>query len=433
MNLLGLFFHSSRPIPDEQRANFTHLFMDVIWWGILSGSTLSFIAVYAVRLGADPGQIGWLNAVPAIVSLLFALPVGQWLGQRQIGKKIFWSSAINRIFYLFFIFLPWILTNQPQIWFIILATLVMSIPMTFFTVGFNSLFADSVPADWRGYVVAVRNAALSITTVVTSLISGQILNRLPFPIGYQIVFGIGFLGAAVSSYHLWFVRSKAVESLTDQPKVMREPEKFAVGSGNHSAVSTPKRGWRLLFGPLRIDILKGSFGKILLLLFFFHLSQYLGIPIFPLYQVNQVHFSDQVISLGVGIFNFVVFLGSTQLPRLFGKFNNKLLTGAGVLLMATYPALMSISRDLPLFAFTSIIGGIAWSVVGGTLYNFILDWIPGSDRPAYLSWYHLALNAAILVGSLSGPLIANSIGLPDAMLVCAGARLLAGLAILRWG
>lgn len=407
--------------------------MDVIWWGILSGSTLSFIAVYAVRLGADPGQIGWLNAVPAVVSLLFALPVGQWLGPRQVGKKIFWASVINRIFYIFFIFLPWILTNQPQIWFIILATLVMSIPMTFFTVGFNALFADAIPSEWRGYVVAVRNAALSITTVVTSLISGQILNRVPFPLGYQIVFAIGFLGAAMSSYHLWFVRSRAPDILPGRPGPDAAQGGSAAFPGGHSTGVPRKPWWQSLFGPLRIDILKGSFGKILLLLFFFHLAQFLGIPIFPLYQVNQVHFSDQVISLGVGIFNFVVFLGSTQLPRLFGKFNNKRLIGGGVLLMATYPALMSISRDLPLFALTSIVGGIAWSIVGGTLYNFILDWIPDHDRPAHLSWYHLALNAAILAGSLSGPLIANAIGLPDAMLVCAGTRLLAGLAILRWG
>jgi MFS family permease len=149
--------------------------------------------------------------------------------------------------------------------------------------------------------------------------------------------------------------------------------------------------------------------------------------------VNQVHFSDQAISVGVGVFNFMVFFGSTQLTRLFGRFTNKVLTGCGVVLMGTYPALMAFSRDIPSLVFTSIVGGIAWSVVGGTLYNFIMERIPVGDRPAHLGWYHLALNAAVLLGSLGGPLIANQVGLPGAMLICGVARLIAGLAILQWG
>ncbi len=429
MNLLGKIFNSPRPIPEQFRENFNHLFLDVIWWGVLSGSTMSFIAIYAVRLGANPGQIGLFNAVPAVISLIFALPVGQWFSQRQAGKKIFWSSVLNRLFYLPLIFMPWMLVNKAQIWFIILSTLVMSIPMTFFTVGFNTLFADAVPADWRGYVVAVRNAAISITAVITSLICGQILNRVQFPLGYQIVFLIGFLGAAVSSYHLWFVHS--THPTNPIPSKMESPIKN--DENKIEGVKNNGNYWQRWFGSLRLDVVKGPFRKIFFLLFFFHLAQYMGIPIFPLYQVNQVHFSDQTISLGVGFFNFIVFVGSTQLPRLFSRFNNRHLMGGGVLLMATYPALMAISRDLPSLLLTSLVGGIAWSIVGGVLYNFIMDWIPEADRPAYLGWYHLALNAAILGGSLSGPLLANWFGLPGAMLICAVARLAVGVAIFRWG
>jgi MFS family permease len=430
MNLLGTIFHSPRPIPEQYRENFSHLFLDVIWWGVLSGSTMSFIAIYAVRLGANPGQIGWLNAVPAVISLMFALPVGQWFSQRQAGKKIFWSSVFNRLFYLPLIFMPWLLVNKDQIWFIILSTLVMSIPMTFFTVGFNSLFADAVPADWRGYVVAVRNAAISITAVITSLICGQILNRIQFPLGYQIVFFIGFIGAAASSYHLWFVHSHTHQVLNAP---MNNNSLVINGENKVDGLKYNGTYWQRWLRGLRLDVLKGPFRKIFFLLFFFHLAQYMGIPIFPLYQVNQVHFSDQTISLGVGFFNFIVFVGSTQLPRLFSRFNNRHLMGGGVLLMATYPALMSISRDLPSLIATSLVGGIAWSIVGGVLYNFIMDWIPEDDRPAYLGWYHLALNAAILGGSLSGPLLANWFGLPGAMLICSVARLAVGVAILRWG
>ena len=429
-SLLNLLFRTNQPVPDKYQANFSHLYLDVIWWGILNGTTLSFLAIYAVRLGATPGEIGWLNAVPAVVSLVFALPVGHWFSRRPPGKEIFWASVANRIFYLLFLLIPWFMTDRSQVVFIILATLVMSIPMTFFTVGFNSLFADAVPGEWRGYVVTVRNAAISIMTVIVSLISGQILNRIAFPGGYQIVFLLGFVGSAVSSYHLWFIHPhpNGRREGGEAPTAVLDAAELEPGQAH--PVEPVKNG---RMAGLRLDVLKTPFGRVLFLLFFFHLSQYLGIPIFPLYQVNYVHFSDQVISIGVGVFNFMVFIGSTQLIKFFGRHHNRVLMGFGVVLMGLYPALMAFSRNLGMFALTSFEGGIAWSIVGGTLYNFLVDRVPVSDRPAYMAWYHLALNAAILLGSLGGPYLATLIGLPGAMLVCAVARLIAGLAILQWG
>ena len=39
-------------IPSEYRSNFTHLYMDIGWFGILSGSSINFLSIYATRLGA---------------------------------------------------------------------------------------------------------------------------------------------------------------------------------------------------------------------------------------------------------------------------------------------------------------------------------------------------------------------------------------------
>jgi hypothetical protein len=61
-------------------------------------------------------------------------------------------------------------------------------------VGFNELFAESVPPEWHEQVLGVRKAILSIGTIISSLIAGQLLTRIPFPNNYQIVFIIGFIG-----------------------------------------------------------------------------------------------------------------------------------------------------------------------------------------------------------------------------------------------
>jgi predicted MFS family arabinose efflux permease len=46
-------------------------------------------------------------------------------------------------------------------------------------------------------------------------------------------------------------------------------------------------------------------------------------------------------------------------------------------------------------------------LVGGALPTYLFAQVPQDDRPAYLAWYNLALNAAVLLGVLLGPLLAD--------------------------
>ncbi len=201
--LTKLFRQSAIPI--EYRSNFLHLYLDMFWFGVLSGSAVNFLSIYATRIGATGFQIGMISAVSAVVSLFLAIPAGRWLQTRHPGQVIFWTSVYYRFGFLLFVFLPWVFDEQGQIWAIIAITLLMAIPLTALSVGFNALFADAVPSEYRAHVAGIRNIVLSITFMATSLISGYILDHVDFPIGYQIVFGIGFFGAAMSSFHLFFL------------------------------------------------------------------------------------------------------------------------------------------------------------------------------------------------------------------------------------
>jgi hypothetical protein len=51
-----IFKHND--IPKEYRSNFLHFYLDIGWFGVLSGSAVNFINVYATRLGATGFQIG---------------------------------------------------------------------------------------------------------------------------------------------------------------------------------------------------------------------------------------------------------------------------------------------------------------------------------------------------------------------------------------
>ena len=437
MTVLSLF-RSARPVPAEHRANFIHLYLDIAWYGILSGSAISFMVVFAARLGADAFQVGLLNAGPAVVNLLFTLPASQWLQKRPIGQSVFWTSVLHRLFYVVWLFLPALLAPAGQIWALIGLVLLMTVPGTALAVGFNALFAAAVPADWRSHVAGVRNGMLAVVFVATSLGCGLILDRLPFPLGYQVVFAIGFAGALMSSLHLWFVRPAVGEPPAPRPgrglgDLARPGVMRTTGESLRAAV-----GLRFLTrfkdGPLLpSSVLSKPFGRIVALLFGFHLAQYLAIPLLPLYWVNQLNLTDREISLGSAIFYAAVLLGSTQLARLAQRLGNRRLMAGGVMVMSLYPALTALTRELNLFLVTAIVGGLAWSMVGGAISNYILERIPEDDRPAHLAWYNLALNAAILLGSLAGPLLAAYLGLVPTLAIAAVARFAIALLLWRWG
>lgn len=179
-------------VPYEYQSNFYHLYLEITGFGILNGSTIAFLAIYAARLGATETEIGLLTAVPAIVNLIFALPAARLLERTPTGKAVFWSSILQRVFYLLLIPLPFFLLPNLQVWIIVAITMIMSIPGTALAIGANALIGEAVVPEWRGTVFGIRNAFFSMATILASLICGQILNRVAFPIGYEIVFAIQF-------------------------------------------------------------------------------------------------------------------------------------------------------------------------------------------------------------------------------------------------
>ena len=404
------------------------------WFGILSGSSINFLNIYATRLGANGFQIGLLSAVGAMVSLMLAIPSGRWIEGRPIGKAVFWSSVLYRIGFLLFVPLPWLFGAAGQIWALIVLAFLMAIPVTPLSVGFNALFASAVPNEYRAYVVGIRNVVLSITYMISSIGSGYLLNRLPFPLGYQVVFGIGFLGAAMSSVHLYLIKTgtsseEALRSNHEVTQALRHKDFLRHVQSNHEGT---KRGSGF-FSAIRADVLKTPFRFVLLALLFFHLTQYLPLPIFPLVQVNVLHLSDKQIGIGSAIFYFIMLIGSTQLRNMVQKIGHQKVTAIGILSMALYPIGLAFSSTALHFYITSAIGGLASSLATGAYANYLLEHIPANDRPAYLAWYNVVLNLSVLVGSLAGPLVANAMGLTTALFIFAAARALAGVAIFKWG
>ncbi|MFN7036594.1 MAG: MFS transporter [Bellilinea sp.] len=421
MNLFRRIFGPAQPVPVELRRNFLHLYLDIAWWGLLNGSILVFLGVYASRLGASTFQLGLLTASPALMNLLFTFPAGALMERKPVARLTRWSALLMRLFYFLLIPLPVLLPSNTQVWVILAITLLMNIPGTLIAIAFNAFFAEAVPPEWRGPVAGVRNALFSITTMLTALAVGLILDRTPFATGYQMVFAIGAVGAMMSAFHLWLVR------LPDRPVSVTEAPSNGVNKELRAAEKAPLRALRLQ--ALRLDVLGGAFGRLLLLIFVYQLGVYLIGPVVPNYQVNVLQLSDVTISQASALFWVAHFIGSLQSRRLSQRLGFQRMTGWGLIIVTITLVMFTYSFQPWIYLLHSLIGGIGWAWIAGGLINFVLERIPANDRPSHLAWFNLINNAAALLCGLLAPLIAGWIGMAATLLLAAALRLGVGVAL----
>mgnify|MGYP001157877908 CR=1 FL=1 len=408
-------FRSPQPVPPEYRRNFLHLYLDIAWWGLLNGSVLVFLIIYASRLGASTFQLGLLTASPALVNLLFTFPAGSLTRKWTSAKAVRWSALVMRVFYFLLIPLPILLPGNAQIWVIIAITLVMNIPGVIISVLFNAFFAEVTPPEWRGQVVGTRNALFAITTMVTALLSGLALDKLPFANGYQVVFAIGFLGAMMSTLHLFLIKPPAAEPVPPLPDTT-EAVKVEVDEGDRA----PARASR--WNALRLDVARGPFAPILLITFLLQTSLYFIGPVVPRYQVDTLRLTDATISLGSAVFWVMNFVGSLQVRRLANRWGFQRMSAYGLLIASLTLTIFTFSFQTWIYLLHQFIGGIGFALMNGGMVNYILEKVPVDDRFSHLAWYNLAINASVLLAGLVAPPVAGVIGIMATLLLAVGLR-----------
>ena len=399
--------------------NLRQLYWDVLWFGILAGSTLAFQAVYAARLGATGFQIGLISAGPAVINLIFTLPSGKWLEGKPLIKVSFRSAIGQRLGYLFLVTLPWLFPSpEEQVWGLIWATLVMSVAGTVLAISFNAMFAEVLPPEWRAHAVGRRNILLAVSITVATLLSGQILDWVVFPHNYQIVFLIGAAGAMLSSYHIGRVRKRDPINMVASVEPVINDERISVGK---------RKSW------LRLDLLAGSFGIFMLSYLIFYAFQYFPLPLFPIAYVDKLHMTDGMIGLGTAMFYGAMMLASFRLGYYSTRYGHRKILIVSAAFFPIFPLFLGMAKGPELYYLACLIGGGINAMLSGAIVNRLMERVPSNDRPAHMAFHNLALNLGILLGSLLGPVSANLIGLQPSLYLGAGLRLLAAGFFWLWG
>lgn len=420
---------------DLKIQNDRYLYLDILWWGILGGTLISFLGIYLARLGASSTQLSILTAGPAVVNLLISLPAGKWLEHRSFTRTAYITSILHRAGYILILLVMLVFAGKVQISVILWITVGMSIPGAVLMIVFNAMFAEIVPPRRRGVVVGRRNALLSISMTTSSLISGQLLERIVFPLNYQIVFIIGIIGGGLSCYYLGRIREIPDDSPT--PRVGKPlMDRAHPGMVTSLFARRHNPGMRFLTRGveiLRFDVMRGEFGLYLGTMFLFYIGQYLVIPLFPIYSVDIIGLSDWVISIGTAVFQVAVFTASMRLGRVSDRLGHHRLVVTSILGYASFPLFIGLSPTVTGYLLGCVFGGIGWGFLGGALANRLMERVPEDERPTHMALFNLTLNFGVLIGSLIAPLLGDRTGLQTAMLIGGMVRILSAGVLWRWG
>ena len=425
------------PSPSTQAANFAHLYWDVVWFGLTFGSSLSFLAVFATRLGATGWQVGLLTAGPALINMLVTLPAGRWIQARPLSEAVTRAAIWHRAGYFLLLLLPWFAFPLGQIWAVLLLIFLMAVPGTALAMGFNGMLAAAVPIEARGRVIGWRNALLSGTILVSFLLSGWILEQLPFAWGYTVVFALGALGAGMSTYHL--SRLQVAEPGSFRARPLQDHAQPGRVTGFSGVMPFKLRlSVRLWLNSPRRTVraakrISGQYWRIMAAFFSFHFAQFLPAALFPIFWVREAGLSDGTIGWINALFYLTTLIFSPFLEPLSRRFGTRPLTIGGAVLLGLYPLLTALSNGVTLLVLANLLGGAVWAILGGVLTSRLLESVPEDSRPPYLALYNLVLNAAVLSGTMLGPLLADLAGLRAALLIVFVLRVGSGLVLARWG
>ncbi|MBM4430026.1 MAG: MFS transporter [Chloroflexi bacterium] len=419
MNKASLYLDKGRELavrwiaPGKVSAHMNNwnLYREIAWYGVLSSVTTTFAGVFALRLGASTFLIGLLTSLPALVNVLFQIPAARLVEREADRRKVLlWSGLGMRLPALLIALVP-ILFKQWQPQAVIYITALGTIPAAVGNVSFTAMLADVVAPQYRARVVSVRNVLLSVATTMTVLVTGKALDILPFPLGYQIVFGVAFLASLVSLFYLGRVCiptapvAQQSEVGQDQPANMRA----------HIQTMLRQRGYvRFVLGA-----------------FIYYWGLYFPMPLYAIYRVRVLRISDGWIGTLSMVESLVTILAYYAWGKIAYKRGSRFVLLSGALLVCIYPFATALSRSVwPLFLAVSI-AGVAGPAFNMGLFNNLLEVAPAERRATYVAMFNTLINLAAFVSPLLGTTAAEWLGIREALFVGGIARVVGFVALAR--
>ncbi len=399
-------FRRRETVEEQNRQN---LYLDVTWFGVLSGITSTFVSVFAIRLGASNTLVGLLVSLPALINIFWLIPSARIIErQRRRLPIILLSGFLQRVGYLLIALMPFVLrTHQPEA--LVGLVALITFPTAVVSVAFTSLLADVVPAHKRAQVISTRNVLISIVSTATMLVSGKLLDLLPFPLNYQLLFGAGFAASLVSLYYVSRIRVADASVAESGP---RRKTPLAANLRRSLKQITRQR----------------DFARFSASAFVFHWGIYLPSALYAIYRVKNLGASDTWIGLLSMVQNAITIFTYIYWGRVASRKGNQLVLLISSLGLVLFPVLTGLSTRIEPLLLPAVVAGVFGAGFNLSFFNTLLEVCPPERRPSFVAINTTLVNVAAFLAPLLGTFLADALGIRPALFIAGGVRLLgAGL------
>jgi len=374
-----------------------------------------FIGIFAVRLGASNYQIGLLSSAPALVALLAMIPGAKYLDSRSNKLAITVAFMLaHRLFFFLLALIPLFAEDgRATILVILIAT--MNFPGAISNVGWQGFIANVVPSERRAAAFADRNRLMNIVGTLAVLGAGRMLDVMPFPLGYRLMFTLAFV---LALGEIWvFSRLKELAPCGTEPPGQDVPwQRFLIGLPR--SIAADIKGMALQKRFLRFTATS----------LFFHFAWQVAWPLFTLYQTKELGANNlwiSILTLGNTGGSLLGYGFWVRYSQRYGSLKTLFASTLGIFIV---PLVYAYSRSLVTIALFNILTGVIFSGVMLSLFNSLLDMTPEERRTTYIGYYNTAINASAIAAPLAGVAMLNMFGYTTAFLLAAALRLLGSLA-----
>ncbi|HEX3045846.1 MAG TPA: MFS transporter [Bacillota bacterium] len=383
-----------------------------IWHGIFNVATLDmvnpFTGIFAMKLGATKFQVALLSSLPAAVSLLAMIPGAGFIDRHARKKRLTLCFMFaHRLFFLLIACIPFFEPTYRATIFVTIIGL-MNLPGAIGNIAWQSLISKIIPQERRAEAFACRNRAMNFVGTLLALCSGFLLDRMAFPIGYQLIFALAFVLALVELR----VFNKLDEQHPPICPAILDTDTLADESGEKEPLGLK-------------EVLKETrFVRYTLASIFFYFAWPLAWPLFSWYQVKILGANNFWVSLLTIMASGGSLMGYGFWVRVINRYGNLKTLFFSTITIFVVPAAYAFSHSLYIVVAFNLVTGAIFSGVNLALFNALLEVTPNTHKASYIAYYNTCITAAQMIAPMVGMSLLNFMNFQWAFIICAIMRIL---------
>jgi len=374
----------------QDKRNFRNVQIDAIGVGLANAAS-PFLPIFLTYFNATTFQVGLLSSMPAFTGLLLAIPLGKFLQRQENIVKWF---SIARLLVVASYALTGVVTffipKEILVNSILLIWAIATIPQTLVAITFSVVMNAVAGPDRRFELMTRRWSTMGLTTTLTVLGLGQMLERVSFPLNYQLMF-IGLsLGGLISYYY-----SSHIVLAPSIPPPMEYGHNIKKQIKEIKDLVWSEKPFRQ-FMVKRLLVMSGI---------------QLSAPLIPLYLVRVVHASDGWISIITMAQSAVLVLGYFFWSRQSRKHGSRIILVWTTLGISFYPLLISLTVVPWQIAVFAGVAGIFQAGLDLVFFDELMKTVPIEYSALFVSVAQMMQFMAAIIAPMVGTLLADTISI----------------------